>query len=69
MVTLVAVALAIGLAYFVGGYHARERERARIAAGDIARFEADLLRGRGRRLHPDPENAPVVTRIHFVRHR
>lgn len=67
MITTVALLLALALAYYTGGYAAREAERKRFAHGEIARFEMELLRARGRRPHPDPENAPVVSRIRFVR--
>jgi hypothetical protein len=67
MVTMVSIGLALALAYYLGAYSAREAERRRFARGQIDRFEAELLRSRGRRMHPDPSAAPVVSRIRFVR--
>lgn len=67
MVTAVAVGLALALSYALGAYQARERERQRFARGEIERFEAELIRQRGRRPHPDPASAPVVSRIYFKR--
>jgi hypothetical protein len=67
MVTFVALSLALTLAFYLGAYSARESERRRFARGAIERFEAELLRSRGRRMHPDPESAAVVSRIRFVR--
>jgi len=69
MVTVVANLLALALAFYLGAHWARESERRRFARGDITRFEADLLRSRGRRVCPDPSAAPIVSRIRFVRRR
>jgi hypothetical protein len=68
MVTFAAIVAALALAFYTGAHWSRESERKRFARGQIERFEAELLRSRtGRRPHPDPENAPMVSRIRFVR--
>jgi hypothetical protein len=69
MVTLVATVIALALAYLLGAHRARESERRRFARGQLQKFEADLIRQRGRRVHPDPNAAAVISRIRFQRIR
>jgi hypothetical protein len=67
MVTAVAIGLALALAYWLGAYRGREGERQRFARGQIERFEAELMRSRGRLPHRDPSSAPVVRLIRYQR--
>jgi hypothetical protein len=67
VLTLLCFALACGLSWALGAHDARERERRRLAAGQIQRFEADLLRSRGIHPHPTPETAARTLRIRITR--
>lgn len=57
MLALVFWSLALGLAFAIGAHDGRERERRRIASGKLSQWEADLLRARGNRVHPNPQMA------------
>lgn len=58
---------ALALMWYLGAHSAREKERRRIAQGQIARFELELLRSQGNRIHPDPSAAGRVSRARVFR--
>lgn len=76
MITVLCFALAAGLLWSLAAHAGRMQERRALAARrytqgeavSISAFEAELRRARGlRRLHPDPENAPVIVRARIRR--
>lgn len=67
MLFLLCLGGALVLTWYLGAHSAREKERKRISQGQISRFELDLLRAQGNRIHPDPSAAGRVSRARFVR--
>jgi hypothetical protein len=58
---------ALTLAWLLGAYDGRERERRRISAGQVTRWEMELLRSQGNRVHPNPAAAARSSRVRIVR--
>lgn len=67
MIALLMFGAAVALAFAIGAHDGRERERRRVAKGQISRWEADLLRSRGVKMHPNPSEAGRYRRAVITR--